>query len=108
MCSTTWFHHTKATSTENKCLEETSVGEIYIENSRTEPQKIKTSKENNDYYKNEVKQPDIEMSYSAIFSGTTYKHKNSLTMCSQDCLNSVKQFMIITSLWNNIKFKNFA
>ena len=44
----------------DKFLDETSIGKIYIRNSRTEPRKNKTSRENNDYNKNDFRHPDIE------------------------------------------------
>ena len=58
----------------NKCLDETSIGEIYIEGSRTEPQINNTLGKNEDYYKNTKDHSDIEIAYSARSSGTIYKY----------------------------------
>ena len=89
--STTWCHHTKKQVQKHKFLDDTSIGEIYIKNSRIEHWENKTWKENNDYYKHELKQPDIEMTYSARSSSTTpYKHKSGLTVCTKNCSNSIR------------------
>ena len=59
-------------------------------NSRTEPRKNKTSRNNNDYNKNELKHPDIEIAYSARSSGAIYRHKNGVTIDSKNCRDSIR------------------
>ena len=74
----------------NIFLDETSIGEIYIKNSRTESRKNKSPKKNHDYPKINNKQPDFETAFSARSSGTKYKHKNGTTTCLKDSPNFIR------------------
>ena len=63
---------------------------MYIKDSRIVPSDKKNSKRI-DYNKNKILHSSIEMVYSAKYSGIIiYKHKNGLTLYSQDCSDSIR------------------
>ena len=74
----------------NKFLDETSIGEIYVENSRTESRKIKTKKKNHDYPKIHLKQPEFDTAFSARSSSAKYKQKNGTILCLRDSPGSIR------------------
>ena len=66
-----------------KFLDETSIGEIYDEESRTEPRENSTTTRKKEH-------PEVEIAYSARSFGIKYKYKNGTKICSQDSLDSVR------------------
>ena len=74
----------KKENQKNEFLDETSIGEIYDEESRTEPHNDSTKS-------TKLKHSRIETAFSARSSGTKYKYKNGTKICSQDSLNSVRK-----------------
>ena len=74
----------KKENKKNEFLDETSIGEIYDEKSRTETHNDSTGS-------TKLKHSRIETAFSARSSGTKYKYKNGTKICSQDSLNSVRR-----------------
>ena len=79
MCNKIWCQETP----EKWIFRWESIGEIYDDESRTEPRENSTTPRKKEY-------PEVEIAYSSRSSGTKYKYKNGTKICSQDSLDAVR------------------
>ena len=75
---------------ESEFTDETSIGEIYIQSSRTEAQDKKVPRDKHDSPRKLSRKSDFEIAYSARSSNIKYKNKNGFMTSSQNPPSTIR------------------
>ena len=75
---------------ESEFLDETSIGEIYIQSSRTEAQDKKVPRDKHDSSRKSSRKSDFEIAYSAKSSNIKYKNKDGFMTSSKDPPSTIR------------------